>query len=381
MKKNLSFLQNALTKQHFYWTAGVESIWSVKWLLIAFLYIMGAGLMALDKKWFGEQHFNWDQGVFVVLLAFVIISTLAFEWHLLGKSSGINLFLQILLMLPFTLFLARIIGKPSNLYESKGPIIDIIMKGKEILYEVGFLDLLPKWTTELFSSTGLAVLFLLVCAALSFGQKKSTKCGLLFSAFLWPLASTFVSQPFPSPFFIAGSILMFVGMNFQFLDVSKYVRDLNILERLKDVTDEAERQCTLRILNKTFNDGKISETTILETVRRCYTEQHGFPEELNAHNARLLCRRLVYEHRLLTVKLSNDGMLLEPVQNLMFYDSILAEIALWPRSFILGIIALIWCLSPIDLIPDAIPIVGIIDDMIVMWLGTIPLLNQLKRKP
>jgi uncharacterized membrane protein YkvA (DUF1232 family) len=43
----------------------------------------------------------------------------------------------------------------------------------------------------------------------------------------------------------------------------------------------------------------------------------------------------------------------------------------------LGGIAIIWWLSPLDIIPDAAPIVGTIDDILVLWLGGTPLMKQI----
>ena len=36
------------------------------------------------------------------------------------------------------------------------------------------------------------------------------------------------------------------------------------------------------------------------------------------------------------------------------------------KKFILVIIAVLYCVSPIDILPDAVPIVGFLDDVIVV---------------
>lgn len=369
-------LHESLKERRIRWTPGVDTLWSAKWLIVSCVYILAVGLMARDP-WYGDRYFAWNQGVIVILLSFIVVSTLCFEWHLMGRTEGINVFLQFLLIFPFSLFLGRIIGKPWNHSGKPGLLGDAAGFIKDVLNTSGFSGLVPKPIQELFSSPGLAIFLVLICAALSFGSRKSTRIGLLLTAILIPLASALAYVPRPSASFFLGVALMIVGASLQFLDVNKYVCDLNILTRLKHVDDEAERMCSIRIAKRAFEDGRVTEQTVLETVRRCYSDQHKFEPDAIPLIARSLSHRLVHEHGLLSVQLSSDGLFLTPAKNLYVYDSLLAEVALWPRSIILGGIAILWWLSPLDIIPDAVPFVGTVDDIFILWLGGTPLLKQI----
>lgn len=376
MNRLLLQVHDRLKDRRIRWTPGVDTLWSGKWLIVALAYSLAVGLMARDP-WFGERYFAWNQGVIVILLSFIVISTLCFEWHLMGRTEGINVLLQFLLMFPFALFLGRIIGKPWNYSGQTGLLGKAAGFIKATLNASGISGLIPRPLQELFASPGLAVFMLFICAALSFGHRKATRIGLLLTAVLIPLAGSLSYSPRPSPLFLLGVGLMLFGAALQFLDVNKYVCDLNILTRLKHVDDEAERKCSIRIAKRAFEDGRVTEQTVLETVRRCYSDQHNFEPDSIPLIARSLSHRLVHEHGLLSVHLSSDGLFLAPAKNLYVYDSLLAEVALWPRSIILGGIAIIWWLSPLDIIPDAAPIVGTIDDILVLWLGGTPLMKQI----
>ena len=365
-----------LKQRRIRWTPGIDTIWSSKWAIVACAYIFAIGMMARDP-WFGDRYFAWNQGVIVLLLSFIVVSTLCFEWHLMGRTEGINVVLQFLLIFPFALFLGRIVGKPWNYSGLEGPVGEAINFVKDAINTSGFSGLIPRPIQELFASPGLAVFLLFICAALSFGSRKSSRIGLLLTAIVIPFASALSYAPRPSPSFFVGVVLMIFGASLQFLDVNRFVCDVNILTRLKNVDDEAERKCSIRIAKRAFEDGKVTEQTTLEIVRRCYTEQHGLEPDSVSLIARSMCHRLVHEHGLLSVHLSSDGLFLAPAKNLFIYDSLLAEVALWPRSIILGTIAVIWWLSPLDIIPDAVPFVGTVDDFLIMLLGGMPLMRQI----
>lgn len=376
MRALLAHLHHFCTERRLYWTPGVDSLWSPKWLLVALAYILAIGFMARDP-WFGQRAFAWNQGLVAMMISFIIVSTVCFEWHLLGRPEGINVFLQGLLFFPFSLFLGRVIGRPWNYNNQTGVIGDAVSMIKDLLRLSGVNNVIPRAFQEIFSSPGLVFLLIIVCVALSFGQRKSTRIGLLLTALLVPFIQAVLVPPRPSLSFVIGGVLMVLGMVGQYLDVASYVCDRNILRRLRHVRDDAERACSIRIVKRSLSEGQIAEQSVLEIVRRCYTDGYGVPAEQVPVIARSLSHRLVYEHGLLTVQLSSDGLFLAPARNLASYDSLLSEISLWPRSILLGFLALLWWLMPLDIIPDAMPVVGTIDDIILLALGGLPLFRQL----
>ncbi|MEM7396489.1 MAG: hypothetical protein AAF492_29505, partial [Verrucomicrobiota bacterium] len=199
-------------------TPGVDSIWTPRWLLVTACYFMAIGFMGRDP-WFGDQYFAWNQGVIVILLSFIVVSTLCFEWHLMGRTEGVNVFLQLFLIFPFALFLGRIIGKPWNYSGKEGLLGDAVGFVTGVLNASGISSLVPRAFQDMFSSPGLTAFFILVCLALSVGSRKATRVGLLITAILIPLASTFAYMPRPSSSFYMGAGFMFLGAGLQYLDV------------------------------------------------------------------------------------------------------------------------------------------------------------------
>jgi hypothetical protein len=96
-------------------------------------------------------------------------------------------------------------------------------------------------------------------------------------------------------------------------------------------------------------------------------------EDALDRTAATLIRRLVFEHGVLQLQQTADGTYLVPVESAGEDESTWRAIATAPRRAIVGTIAVVWWLMPIDLIPDALPIVGTMDDVLLLSAAAIPL--------
>ena len=74
---------------------------------------------------------------------------------------------------------------------------------------------------------------------------------------------------------------------------------------------------------------------------------------------------MVYQFNLAEVHSNADGEFLAPQPGLFRYDNLLGMIAVVPRIILTLAFCLLWILFPIDLIPDGIPVFGVLDDMTV----------------
>ncbi|MBW2515524.1 MAG: DUF1232 domain-containing protein [Deltaproteobacteria bacterium] len=61
-------------------------------------------------------------------------------------------------------------------------------------------------------------------------------------------------------------------------------------------------------------------------------------------------------------------------------DSIFDEIAVWIRKIILTGLVIVWLISPIDLFPDSIPIIGALDDALIALVGAGQWLDTIRRR-
>ena len=174
--------------------SGVAGIYDPKWIVVALCYIAAIALMGQDP-WYGDRQFTYNQGIFVGILAFLIVAGFCWESYLLGRPGGINLILQFLLIIPLTLLIGRIAGlppAPEASYGFLGQLKDYVSHVKD---EIGFGSVLPLWIQDVFRNP--AILLLILFTAVAFTQQKSSRrFALIVVAFLIPAMQTlFTPRP------------------------------------------------------------------------------------------------------------------------------------------------------------------------------------------
>jgi len=348
-------------------------------LLVIVLYVAAARLMMLDP-WFTGDSFTWRQSSVITLLGLLMVSAIAFEWHLLGVSKGLNLVGQIVLAYPFTLFVARLLGRPWHDAGAGGVLGALFAAVRAAGGFFGVSGLIPAWVADALSSPGTAIVLLALCVVTSVGGTAATRMGLTAGLFFIPLAVAFSQHPVPGIPWLTGLGTMLLGMFLQYRDVEKYHRDKEILHRLRHVTDELERRCCLRLVTRTWADGRLGEQTAEGIVRQTYEHLPGIDAEAVREITRSVTRDLVTTHGLLQVRHDAEGIFLVPPPALEFEADVLEQIARLPRMLIVFLLAGVWVIMPFDLVPDAIPLVGTVDDVIVMTLAGWPLTRLLEQR-
>lgn len=337
-------------------------------------YTLAIGFMARDP-WFGEKRFYWNQGVFVILISYLVVTTLAFEWNLLGRVRGLNLLLQLYLVAPLSLLFGRLASRPTETPDGKGLLGKAAESVKGFLGEtMGFADVLPAWLIEPFATPATALFLIGICIALSYGAVR-TRLALLVMLIAAFAFSNFASVDRPSPTFYLGVLCLITGLILHYHNVNNTIRQEQALRRMTDVEDELERRCCLRIIQRVLEDEVLNERGAFETVRRHYEGRARSAQEV-ALCARTVVNRLVNEHGILSIQGSSEGLLLLPSANLNVQESLLSQLGLWPRTIILALIALIWLILPLDAVPDTIPFVGLLDDAAILLLGGMPLFQR-----
>ena len=134
----------------------------------------------------------------------------------------------------------------------------------------------------------------------------------------------------------------------------------NIKRALDIETDPAGYRAMLKIAVECCKHGELGEEGVLHLVREEYPSAEG--EELRRTAAGLLSR-LIHRHRLLELVSDGNGFRLVPNPGIRRVSSPLAGVAQVPRVVFALLLAVLWMLSPIDLIPDAVPLFGVVDDV------------------
>ncbi len=359
-------------------SSGVLNIRDPKWIVVALCYVAGIAFMGQDP-WYGDELFTYNQGLFVGILAILIVAGFCWESYLLGRPSGINLVLHCLLTVPVALLIGRIAGLPAAPETSYG----FLGQFKDYIYGLadtaGIGSVVPEWIQDVFRNPG--ILFLILFTSIAFTQQKaSRRFALIIVAFLIPAMQTLAHDPRPSLTFGFGFLALVAGIGVQYSRYGDLVGQQNILNRLHQVDDRLELKCSLRISKRAAEDGYITEDGVLAVVQREYSKQFELEPLTIRSIAQAISHRLVREHRVLELHGDERGFFLIPYPALFKIDSIFDEIAMWIRKILLTGIVVIWLISPIDLFPDSIPILGAIDDAVITLVGAGQWLDTFRRR-
>jgi hypothetical protein len=356
---------------------GVHDLGPSFWCIFT-LYVLSVGLLGQDP-WFGDETFTYRQGGMVFLIGVLTVSGVAFEWRNLGVPRGPNLLLHGLLILPFTLFLGRVVGRPTH----PGPG-GLIQQGVQLvgdgLKQLGFDQFAPTLVVEAFAQPILGFALLGICLALAL-RKPAIRYGVLALTLVVPLASTIGSPPVPSGYFWGGTLLMAAGTWLQFMDYPRYERDLFTLTKLKGVLDRVERQTALELVASARARGFIDGKTFAQIVIDNYEHKEALVAAGEGREvAKYFCRTLVDRFGLFDViRVDSNDIRLTLAAPKSENEGELTGFVTVARSVVVAVIALIWVISPVDLVPDSLPIIGVLDDVLVGWLGISQFVNSRKQ--
>jgi hypothetical protein len=344
-------------------TCGVHSWFDWRCWVVLLCYVFGTVCIGCDA-FFGKHLFQWQQGLFPFLIAYLIVATAAWDWNVLGSVRMPNALLQTLLVLPAALLLGRSLAKPTHYV----PDASLLQGIKDITWYglkfIGIVDFMPKFLIEIVTSWRAALLFVILCVVFSLPGTKVRQACLVFTLFV--LTTLTLAYSPPSLLFWCGTALVVMGVYLQYFDANRHLAEVAILSRLRHVNDEAERRATLRLLKTARERGSLSENSIQDIVGRVYGTCNDIePTAI----ARTLVHRLVFEHRLLDPMVNSDGFCLVPSRDCDSAHHGLPHLAAVLRVPIILFIAVLWILMPLDLLPDALPVVGVIDDLIVGAFG------------
>jgi hypothetical protein len=287
--------------------------------------------------------------------------------------------LHCLLIVPVALLIGRIAGLPDAPQASYGLLGKLKDYVSSLTDATGIGSVIPLWIQDIFRSPG--ILLLIFFTAIAFTQKKaSRRFALVAVAFLIPAMQTLSHDPRPSLAFGLGFIALLIGISLQFSRYGDIIGQQNILRRLHAVNDRLEYQCSLRIAKRTVEDGFITEDGVLAVVQREYGKHKELDSLALRGIAQAISHRLVREHRILELYGDERGFFLIPYPAMLTSESLFDEISVWIRKILITGIAVIWLISPIDLFPDSIPVIGAVDDALISLVGAAQWLDTFKRR-
>ena len=359
---------------------GVTSFKSVKFYIVLVLYAVSAIFFVRDP-FFQDRlgEFHLIQSGVILFSALVVMASLHWELLLFGRPSGANLVLQLTSLIPSMLFYARITGKSTIDATEEGSLLgkafDWAQQGMEKLS--GFST--PAWVTDILQNwqcTLLLVLFLLVLSV----RYTKVKTGAVILLLVIPFFNALTTGT--DRWYLAGAaFFLFAGLALQFNHYARHIYFINIINALKErkEMDESFVRCVMRIMKKADEEGQIQENEVLDIVKNEYSSCPVAPGDIRLISGEIV-RNMMNEFNLITIRLTGSGMMAEANSRLYNGDNMLTYVAILPRIMVLLLITVIFIISPLDVIPDALPFVGVLDDMALTVFSFMATKNALEAK-
>jgi len=364
-------MSTSQSRQNNVWPQSVS--WS-NWRFwgIAVLYLLSFVLMTHDPFFIDRGAFVYKQGMLAIVLAFVITSAVNWEFYLFGKPAGGNLLLQVLQLLPFSLVLARLTGKPaapalpgSTLEAVKWFVSDVFSS---------IMSWIPLWIREIFANWQLSLLLLAVMLLFGFKSVK-IKIGILISLLFFLLAGNLAGNP--SIDCLLSLSLFAAGLALQFQRYGKVVYFENVIAKLRldGEIDSLKTAAVCRIMTSLYEEKKLSEMSLLLIVKDVYAKSQSCTGPELKLIAGEITRQLVFHYHFAVLSCDGNGWFLAADPRLRRCDNLLSAVSVVPRMVLAAVITLFWILIPVDLIPDAIPVFGVLDDLTLSALSLALLKN------
>lgn len=369
-------LRDYLIKPH-KMTSGVSSLDSLKFHAVFLMYAASFLIFIRDPFFTQYGVFTFKQGIMPILLAYMLMATLCWELSFFGKSSGGNLLLQIFMLAPLTIFLARICAEPSSGESSwMQQILDFSTKNP--FGPLGkFSQLIPNWLIDICRNWKLSLLFILFVCSQCF-RKLSLRLSMLVTMFLIPALVTLQSGA-DIRYFVGGTLLLSIGASMQFCRYDKIIFFENVAYKLKDGGDKTMLLCIMSIMSKLAEKKQLSETYVCHIIKNEYEKIGQFSDiEMHEITSKII-KMMIYDYSLVRLRNDADGAYITPAEGLDKNTGLLAELTLFPKIVVLLLVTAIWILMPFDILPDSIPFIGALDDVAIALLSGTAIKNCVKR--
>ncbi len=335
----------------------------IRFYLVFVLYSASFLILMRDPFFFQYGVFTYSQGVVPLLLAYLVVATLCWELSFFGKSSGVNLLLHVLMIAPLALVMARIcVGATS---ESK-PLMKSVLEfvGKHRFGILGSInDMIPQWVMDIFCNWKISVFFVLFIGSQCL-KRLAFRLSMMVTMFIIPIFSTLQSGA-DMRFFALGGILLLAGMSFQFCRYDSIIYFENVAAKLRGGGDRTMLLTIMKIMSQLHERGRLSDINLIHLVRSEYEKVGEFTDAEHRLMAAKLTQMMMYEYNLVRVRNDADGPYIVATEQLYRNEGLLSELTLFPKIAVMLVVAVIWVLLPFDVIPDATPIIGTLDDVLV----------------
>ena len=231
-------------------------------------------------------------------------------------------------------------------------------------------QLLPSWLTDLFSNGWITVLFIAILIVLCLRNLTLKTGGIIFIYLI--MFFNRIGNESALGHLILGTILLIIGLTMQFCRYDKLVFWGNVIRNFKTAPNAGKEvfSVMLSIMEKLDSGKRISEPNYNQIVRSVYNSSGmKLTDDEIGKVAANICREMIYTYNLVSLKNDNDGIFIYVDPLLYREENLLCAVATFPRIIFALLFAILWILMPFDLIPDALPFIGTLDDVTVAMLS------------
>ena len=346
---------------------GIRSFCDWRFYLVAALLVASTLCFARDPYFVVCGEFVYRQGVVVLLLALVIAAAFTWETPIFGKPAGANLLLQVLAMIPFALLVTRLCATDGgSSLELSAPSGFGFWQSIADTASEWYNRFIPRWITDLFRNWHVTLLFLLALLALCL-----RRVAFRVAAILLLLLILFFSQLNRNGgmvWMILGTLPLIAALSFMFCRYDRMSYYENVLRRLRRSggIDAEKLRTILLVMEFIYRKKRISENAFRAKVKECYSHLRRFDDAEIATISAELAGQMVNNYDLAMLRNDGDGIFLVPDHSLFLGgDNLLSAVSVLPRVVFVCGFALVWVMMPVDLIPDGVPFVGVLDDLAV----------------
>ena len=312
-----------------------------------------------------DARFSLAQPIASAAIAYVVVATLCWDWRVFGDLHLAN-FVGHLGFFAAVFFLVNCLFAPAPDTLS---LLDIGAKVAQKLF--GWLAGVPESVFDVIRSPGIAVLFLGVCLALVI-PRRPVAAGVFVCISIFAVAIGLTSKAIASPGWMLGGLaLMGSALWLQHHDPEETWFWRAVLDRFAgDHALTGDLELKARLLRR-LRDGRaaLSERRCLGLVARALGASTDAPE-VREITARVVGQLIEQDHIAIILHTAEGRSLaLSDTFDHSGSGGALRIAAGVPKAVVVGLLVLVWVLSPIDLIPDATPVVGALDDALAAILG------------
>lgn len=348
---------------------GVRGFWDWKFWVVASLYFLAC--VFFYQTGMNRHEFS---GVFSVCIAFIVMSTIAWEYQMIGSphrahSLVLHLLFGVVLVFAFNtavFSLGRTFNDSGGWFSSLMGIIPV--PGSELA--AGISSFLGGIVSSLFTTLLSVALFFIVPLVLSL--KRSWALPVLLILFFLLALLTVNLSLVSAVWMLAGMAAMFVGLGLQREDEQQGAFWRTVRRRL-DIGDRQPRidsRVKLDLLGRLFDSQILDETQIRGVVSRRLRCSPDDPRLIEV--CRRFLEQLTVQENLVEIRNGPHGQYIVP-KNAPPPRDLFLKLALIPKMAIVVVFSVLYILSPVDLIPDYIPVFGVCDDLAVGVFGAMSL--------